>query len=497
MKKWEMQRRTFLKGAGVSILLPVLDAMTPSMARAATAGAPRLAVIHLPHSIYGGGYDASKNDASRYFAADAPNPDGQGAWRPKTSGAFTGNLPVHLAPLDAYRKQFSIVSNLTCFPGDSAGFSNSHSSCVSAWLTAAYKKQSDVSPDQMSNPPDSIDQFIANAFGYTPGSTIVSSASGGDYSEGPGGHGGYISYNTKLGNSSTVVPKETDPVKLFNRLFGSCKPGSTTTPIPSAMDDKSILDLVMDQISVVQAKVGKDDNIRLDSYLQNIRDLEKQINTTMTTPMGCPTLPKYDPALNGSELDWVAVNRLFVDVMALGMASDIMPIATHMPEVEVGGGVEFWSRVQYYSDFVGIGGNKINLDTKITDIHLETIHNAWNGNVYYIEQYIALTRLSMLFVKRLFDKLGSMPAEPNGNTPLDNSIILAGSSLAEGRHFYHNLPFLIGGGKKYGLNQGQHIAMPAFTGMGDFFYTMLQAMKVPGVNFNGNSKILNGIFTGV
>jgi len=346
----------------------------------------------------------------------------------------------------------------------------------------------------VNNPPDSVDQFIANAFGYTPGSSIVFNPSGGDFSEAVGGHLGYISSNTKLGGG-TIVPKENDPAKTFQRLFGSCKPSTGTTAPAGSADDKSILDFVMDQITTVQTKLGKDDKARLDSYLQNIRDLEKQLTTTTTTITSCPTAPNYDFPLNGGNLDWVAINRMMIDVIALALSSDTMPIATHMFDNEVNGSVAFWDRVQYYSDFVGVGGQKINLDASIVDLHDPIIHQAWNGNVDKIEQYIAASRLSMTFVQRLFQKMSSMPAEPNGNTPLDNSMILVGCGLADGSgHFYHNLPVILGGGKKFGLKQGQHVAFPGNTGLGDFYYTMMQAMGVPATSFNGSSSILSGIF---
>jgi hypothetical protein len=83
----------------------------------------------------------------------------------------------------------------------------------------------------------------------------------------------------------------------------------------------------------------------------------------------------------------------------------------------------------------------------------------------------------------------------NGMTPLDNSTILIGAALADGSgHYYHNIPTIIAGGKKIGIKQGQHIAFPGNTGLGDFYYTMMKSMGVSTSGFNGNSKILSGIF---
>ncbi|RYZ61214.1 MAG: DUF1552 domain-containing protein, partial [Proteobacteria bacterium] len=328
------------------------------------------------------------------------------------------------------------------------------------------------------SPPDSLDQFIANACGIVPGSTLVFNPGTGDIIEGQGGHCGFISSNSKLGGNN-LVPRMQDPLKAFNQLFGVCKPSASNQG--SVNDQKSILDFVSGQIKTLQGTVGAEDKNRLDAYFQNIREVEKSIQAIPGN--NCPTTPAYDPPLNGGDLDWLARMRMIMDVTALAMASDAMPIASIMTDMEASGNSGYQKRVSAQSDYVDASGRKVEYHGPI-DTHFDITHNsdpnfsAYDSKIVLqaIEEWFAYTRMNMNLLKRLASKLDSMPVEPNGNTPLDNSLILAGCAHAHSQsHCTHNLPTFLLGGKKFGLKQGQHIQFPMRTHLGRLYFTMVKA----------------------
>lgn len=485
---------------GSSILLPVLDVMAPTPALAADLSAPRFVAFFMSLGIYGLGYDPTKNDASRYFYAEPYFPKGLGAWLPTKTGALTAPLGPILQPLEALKQNIMIVSGLGTLAGDEAFNSTNHSCATTAWLTSAWASRAEAAKinvkDEASGsknpanetPPDSLDQYIANAIGLTPGSTLVFNPNVGDYSESQqGGHGGFISYNSKLSKGgSSIVPKMADPLRAFNNLFGRC---SGTTDATS----KSILDYVMDSITSVQRKLGTADKARLDSYLQNVRDLEIKLNATLS--VNCPLTPTASPAYNGTSRDWITTMNLMIDVIALATASGAMPIASLMTDNEANND-PYAARVDYNSNFIGLSGKKVAYHSATEGTHFDIAHMEADGsNTQAVEEHIAYSQMNIVFVQRLMQKLAAMPVEPNGMTPLDNTLILAGSCHSDsGHHNTHNLPVLLAGGKKYGLNQGQHIAFPMFSDIGDLYYTIAKAMGVAGSSFNGHSRLLTGVF---
>ncbi len=360
-------------------LLPALDIMVQprtSMAASGPGASPRYAAFFLSLGMWGHGYDPTKNDAARYYEIKPNDPKlGAGSWHPAQPGALTSPLPVHLAPLESLRQKTMIVSGLSTLPKDPDGTNATHSLPTTCWLTSAYKSVG----SHGTTPPDSVDQYIANAMGFTPGSTITFNPSASDFSESTGGHGGYVSSNSRLGGNN-VVPKITDPVKVFNQYFGKCSTaGSGASQTASLADDKSVLDYVMGSISALQKNLGKDDSARLDAYLQNIREVENSL--TAAAPVLCPTTPPaYDPALDGGATDWLAKVRMMVDVAALAMASDAMPIATIMTDTEAHGDPAYAARVAYASDFVGINGQKVTYSSNSLDTHTDITHAAFASN---------------------------------------------------------------------------------------------------------------------
>ncbi len=384
-----------------------------------------------------------------------------------------------------------------------------HSCATTAWLSSPWKTQGDairmnIAPGggktvANQKPPDSIDQVIANYIGITPGSSLVLNLSQRNLSEKQmGGHLGAISYNTRLAASgSTILPRIASPMNAFNSLFGSCKPTTTTTTPQVDPRPKSILDYVINSIPNFKTKLSSADKARFDSYLQYIRDLEVKLTPVNTgggtSTKSCPKAPIPTP---GGALDYVTTLNMMVDVVALAVASGTMPIATLMLDSDATGDARIGSSVSYMSNYIGINGKRAVYHNSTLDTHNGITHvENGSSNVQAIEEHIAYTQFCMSFTKRLIQTLDSMPVEPNGFTPLDNTLILSGSCQSNPyHHSTHNLPTLLAGGKRYGMNQGKHLVFPMKTDIGNLYYSMMRAMGVPGTSFNGNSTVLSGIF---
>ena len=475
----------------------------------AAAVSPRFAAFFMNLGIYGLGYDSTKSGTSRYFYAVPGDRGAGGVWFPQQTGALNAALPPVLQPLEQLKRKIAIVSGLGTLVENQNDGAN-HSSATTAWLTGAFKSYGHARGINVhssgtgftkanNNPPSSIDQVIANSLKINPGSSLVMNTEGQDYSEqNEGGHGGYISYNSLLSpGGSSLVPKTTDALKAFNSIFGNCKTGSTDSAASASLN-KSVLDAVGGETVAMQKRLGKEDKARLDSYLQGIRELELRLTASRDQ---CPGVPFKDPFLSEKAradggMNWVVELGLMVDVLVLALYSGAMPVATLMSQVEAGG-TPHAGAVDHLSQFVGIGGQKIRYRKNSTNTHFDGAHEENGGkNIVAVEEHIAYSQMLVTFINRIVTKLDSFPLEPNGLTPLDNSVILAGACHADsGQHWTKNLPTLLAGGKGFGMVQGQHIAVPQRTDIGNLHYTIANAMGVQIDSFNGHKTLLKSVFS--
>ena len=494
MTSFWLPRRTFLQGLGVSLLLPPLEAMMGSSAEAATLLPPRFIAVHLSLGSFGKGYDLTKNDASRYpnVGSWEREKGGQGAWYPRDAGPFAAPLPPALANFESLKQKVLLVSGLGTLPKDPIHNGTTHSSQATLFLTSAWKSTPEGPATSSYTPSDSIDQYIANGKGFTPGSTLVLNPEGpGDFGEHPGEHAGAISFNSKLAaGGSSVLPRTASAVAAFNRIFGNC----VSAPTDETRRQKSLLDYVQASATQLQKKLGAQDRARLDSYQQNIRDLELKLTQVQV----CPTLPSLSSPYAGTTMDKIVNLNLMVDVIALAVASGAMPIASLMTNVEASDGGWASTGVDQLSTFVGLDGNRVKYTSASVDTHFDLTHAQYQGStpvVANIEMHIAYTQMKMGFVARLANKLDSMAADINGLTPLDNTVILAGSAHANpGDHDTHNIPLLLAGGKGLRMKQGQHLAAPTNTDVAELYYSIAKQMGVNSGPFAGCSTGIPGVF---
>jgi hypothetical protein len=282
-----LPRRTFLRGAGTALALPLLDAMIPALrAERLTAAAP---VRRLGFIYYTLGVNVDK-------------------WRPKGEGANYELSPA-LAPLAPHKEKFLVISGLSSDPDRTkSGF---HDRALTSFMTGVELTRGKVHVGI------SVDQLAAQALGKEMQFASLELAT--EYNLELGG----VSYKT----AETPLPFEPNPRRVFERLFGE---GGRIDPAASAerrASDESSLDTVMTRISELKARLGPSDCRKLDEYLQSIRDIERRIKVAMEKkPVDLPEMAR--PA--GIPDSWPEHVKIMFDLQALALQADLTRVWTFM-----------------------------------------------------------------------------------------------------------------------------------------------------------------------
>src|SRR6185503_4853547 len=256
--KMALPRRTFIRGIGATLALPLLDAMLPAMSAAGKA-APRFAAIYC-------GNGANMED-----------------WTPAGDGAGFAFSRI-LKPLEPFRDRTVVFTGLDNFPatdqGDSGG---QHPRAAPAFMSCVHPKQTEGADVQAGT---TIDQLIAQQIGGDSKLTSLELALDRNDVVGACDHGYACAYmNSMSWKTPTMpLPAETNPRFVFERLFGS---GDTAEARAArSREDRSILDGVTQEISQLRRKLGQRDGLKLNEYLDGIRDVERRIARSESTPEG-------------------------------------------------------------------------------------------------------------------------------------------------------------------------------------------------------------------
>lgn len=426
----QLERRAFLRGAGLMVGLPLLESMTPLARSAFAAASPsstptRMACIFFPNG------------------AIMPDwvPDGcERDWK----------LSPTLQPLKSVKDKISVISGLAHDNGrahaDGAG---DHARGGSTFLTAArpVKTSSNIRLGI------SVDQVAAQQLA---GKTKLSSIELGltDSRNAGSCDSGYscaYSSNISWRNESQPMAKETTPRMAFERLFGN---GDDAARKERDFYRKSILDVVATDADRLMKRAGSTDRRKLDEYFHGIRELEQRIVRTEEEDRAA--LPDLDvPEGRPDEFEEHA--RLMFDVMVLGFQTDSTRVATMMLD--------------------NAGGNRAYRKVGVNDGHHQISHHRNQadlvGRLKKIDKY--LVEQFAYFLQKL-DAI----EEPGGGTLLDHSMILYGSGLSDGnRHRHEDLPIVLAGGANGQLATGRHIVLPGETPMANLFLSMLDIMGTP------------------
>ncbi len=426
LTKKHLSRRTVLRAAGVSLGLPLLDAMIPAAtALAQTAAAPKLRVgfFYLPHgaimsnTAYGAGMDR---------------------WTPSGAGE-NFKLSHILEPLESYKQYVTSFGEIE----NKAPKNSVHTLVPATWLSG-------VSPDQEATGAlmaPTIDQLIAAKIGQdtvlpslelSSETTIQSAACS-------GGGGCYYSSTLSFRDATTPLPMEFNPRKVFVQLFGA---GDTPEEREILTARKrSVLDLINERTRELQTSLGPHDRAVLSDYLESVRETERRVEKAAQRDLTGIELPG---APIGELSDFDEQVRLMFDLIALAYQANVTRVASYI--------------------MVGEGTNRTYNHIGVPDAFHPLSHHA--NNLERIEKLVRIQRYHVERFAEFVDKLANTP-DGEGSL-LDNSMLLYGSNMSNSdRHNNYPLPNVLVGGGSGALNGGQHIELPERTTLSNLHLTIV------------------------
>ena len=421
--KKALPRRTFLRGMGVTLALPLLDAMVPSMtALARTAAAPvrRLGFVYMP------------------MGCDLPR------WTPP--GNTLTELSPSLQSLAPFVDQLTVLSNMelkNAYPG-------THATSNAAFLSAAKAKWTESTDYYLGT---TVDQIAAKQIGQQ--TLLPSLELSMDLLQTVGqcdnGYACVYQNNLSWSSPTTPLPAEAHPRVVFERLFG--EGGSTADRRAALKRRSSLLDWVKDDTTRLQQTLGPDDRARVGQYLDTIREVERRIQKA-EADTDHDTLPDLDrPA--GVPAAYADHARLMFDLQVLAMQGDVSRVMTFQLARE--------TSTRTYPE---IG---------VPDPHHPLTHH---GNDP--AKVARMAKINAFHVSLFAYYLEKLKATAEGDgTLLDHSLILYGSGMGDPNvHSHVNLPIIVAGGGTGTVKGGRHIKYAEPTPLANLHLTLLEKVGV-------------------
>lgn len=432
--KKALSRRTALKAIGAALPLPFLDAMVPALtALEQTAAKPRL----------------------RFQAVYTPNGVIPGQWFPATTGAEFAFSPS-LSPLEPFRRQLLVLSGLDSVPPPPPGERqyNNHADASTRFLT-------DVTPSRSLRAGVSIDQLAAKVLSrdtVLPSLELalesVDSGSSCDF-----GRSCVYTGTIAWAGPTQPLPMEHDPSAAFARLFGDGAGVDPATRRAQVRQRGSLLDSLLDEVARLRDSVAPPDRVRINGYLDSIRDVEQRIQKALAYNAEMPSFTR--PA--GVPEAFADHARLMFDLQLLAFQGDVTRVGTFMI------GREFSGRT-----YPEIG---------VPDAHHPISHH--QRDPIRMEKCAKINRYHAELFAYYLQRLRETP--DGDGTLLDHVAIVYGAGMSEGNgHVPENLPIVLAGGANGALAGGRHIRFAKGTPLANFHLTLLDLLGVP-VDAHGNS----------
>lgn len=412
-------RRALLRGMGAAVALPLLDAMVPAMAAAASSPAKpvrRLGYVFIPMG----------SDLKR--------------WTPRSDRDLSQLSPI-LRSLEPHKDQVTVLTNMelkNAYPG-------THATSNSAFLSCAKAKLTESSDYYLGT---TVDQIAAREIGQE--SRLPSLELGTELLDvvGQCDDGFACVYQNSLSWSSptTPLPYEAHPRKVFDRMYGV---GTPEQQSKSLRKRASLLDRVKSDISRLQSELGPGDRTKVDQYLTSVREVERRIQIAEAGVADNPT-PDMDRPLGvpGAYADHA---RLMFDLQVLALQSDMTRVITFQLARE--------------------GSTRSYNEIGVSEPHHPLTHHG--GNQDMIDKFAKINEYHVSLFAYLLDKLKSTP-DGDGSL-LDHSMYLYGSGMGDPNlHDHINLPILVAGGGAGKLKGGRHIQYEERTPLANLHLTLLE-----------------------
>ncbi len=427
---WLLDRRTLLRGAGVALALPWLEAMSLA---APTANKPQ-------------------RFCALFFANGVSLPDEKHAafqdwhWFPHAAGD-NYRLTKSLEPLELHRQEMTILGGLS--HPTSRGLVGHNTGDV--WLSGADIREN-------LNNSISIDQVIARQLGeHTRVPSLVLSSSGG---VGPKSRTTTISFDAQ----GRAIPAESSPRSIFERLFERPNEDDYAARQRALASGRRRVDFLLDDARSLRNRLGHNDQQRLDEFLQSLTEVEaRMVRAEDWLDKAMPEVDRSAINLDVSPDGPTEFIRTMLDLIVLAFETDTTRVATYQISAEDGAGI-----CDRFPTILGIGDRG----------HHQLSHGTpepWAQYDRYLAEHFSY------FLERL------KGLRERDERLLDDSLILYGSGTST-THNARNYPLVLAGGKNLGLKHGRFIKQPAERPLGDLFVTLMHRLDIPVENFADNES---------
>jgi hypothetical protein len=432
--KKHLSRRTFLRGAGVAVGLPLLEAMIPAataLSQTAAKPSPRMGFVYFPHGSV------------------------MDFWSPKEAGT-NFEFPVILKPLEPFKEHLTIVSGLRNKPSES---SSAHATTAGTWLNCTTP-----APGQSAQIATSADQLAVQRIGQdTPFPSLELSTEAGGPCDPT--HGCSYGYTVSFRTPTQPLPMEYNPRKVFYQLFGL---GDTPQERQLIADEsRSILDSIASEAGAFQKRLGARDRLVVKEYLDSVREIERRIQTMeqqKVSNFSVTDAPIGVPNEFNDHLD------LMFNLIALAYQANLTRVASFMMAKEVS-----------MRTFNNVG---------VPDaFHPLSHHGNSPANMEKLAKVQAyLTDVFSRFVK----KLSTM--QDGDGTVLDHSIILYGSNMSDSnKHNHDPLPSAVLGRAAGRIKGGRHLKYPQDTPHANLLLTLLERGGITVEKLGDSTGLLSEI----
>ena len=455
-----ISRRTVLRGTGIALALPWLEAMSPLRAFGSSAGKPpvRLGFFYIPNGV---------NMAN---------------WKPSEAGQL-GELPAILRPLETVKNHVLVLSDLAAEHCD--GKSAAHEPAGGGFLVGKKCKHSEE-PEVGGI---SVDQLMASQVGHK--TSVDSLALGIDPGHrGDHGYSGTYMSHISWRDKTTPVALELNPKQLYSRLFGEKTPqkpdwsGSAEPTVPQSDSvEASVLDLVRDEAKSLQKKLGFNDRRKLEQYLDGLRSIEKRVSMAdrdshshhqhafLNDPLAevdDPTISKLIiPDGKGIPSLYSDHVNLMLDILTLAFQTDTTRVASFMFSYEKSG--------RAYREIDAPGSHH---STSHHQNEAKNLDELTRINTHHIELF-----------SRMLKRMSQI--DEGGGSLLDNVLICYGGGISDGnKHNHDDLPILLAGGGGSTVQGGRHIAYGKKTPICNLYLELLAKAGIEADSFGDSTGLL-------